>query len=157
MSTKPRTDSLTTVQLYNLDHACDLLRRAFDTPYLVGTAARGGAFRDVDVRLMLAEDDYAAACPTIERWELLSLAISTWLSERTGLPIDFQIQRTNVANERYPDGPRNPLGMKRRFAGLGDGTATPASVNVRDEPDDGADAQQHPGDGPDEAIDGRHG
>lgn len=122
MSTKPRTDSLTTVQMYHLDQACDLVRRALNTPYLVGTAGSGGPYRDVDVRVMLDDDEYAAVCPTRERWELLCLSISAYLSERTGLPIDFQIQRLTEATERYAKGTRNPLGMKRSFAGGGDGT-----------------------------------
>ena len=55
------------------------------------------------------------------RWELLCLAIGAYLHERTGLAIDFQIQSTTIANERY-DGRRNPLGMGRVFAGGGDAT-----------------------------------
>jgi hypothetical protein len=121
-----RTDLLTTVQMYNLDAACRLITRAFggDPPYLVGTAGVGGAasYRDVDVRLMLDAGEFDAACPTQARWELLCLAISTWLSERTGLPIDFQVQRTDLANDRFGDRPRNPVGMGRMFAGGGDGT-----------------------------------
>lgn len=132
MSTKPRTDLLTTVELYHLDQACQLVSRAFKggPPYLVGSAGignDGSAYRDVDVRLMLDDEEFAAACPTRERWELLCLAIGAYLRDRTGLPIDFQIQRTAEANERY-DGPRNPLGLRhadgrgRVFAGGGDGT-----------------------------------
>lgn len=126
MATKTRTDSLTTVQLHNLDQACIIIKRGLGQPYLVGSAGiGGGAYRDVDVRVMLDDDEFAAICPNQLRWEMLCLAISTYLSERTGLPIDFQIQRTAVANEFYNDKPRNPLGMRRPFAGLGDGTDQP--------------------------------
>jgi hypothetical protein len=131
MSTKPRTDLLTTTGLYHLDQACQVITRAFGgkCPYLVGTAGIGGAdsYRDVDVRLMLDDEEFAAVCPTRERWELLCLAISTYLSARTGLPVDFQVQSASVANGRH-DGPRNPLGIGhagrggRIFAGGGDGT-----------------------------------
>jgi len=121
-----RTDLLTASEMHNLDAACDLIRRAFgdEAPYLVGTAGLGGAasYRDVDVRLMLDPADFAAACPTRERWELLCAAISAWLRERTGLPVDFQVQDAEIANARFGDRPRNPLGMKRTFAGGGDGT-----------------------------------
>jgi hypothetical protein len=124
--TRPRTDLLTTVEMYNLDAACRLISRSFDggPPYLVGTAGSGDAtaYRDVDVRLMLDDEEFAAACPTRARWELLCLAIGAYLSERTGLPVDFQIQRTREANERYGDKVRNPVGMGRIFAGGGDGT-----------------------------------
>lgn len=130
MTAKQRTDLLTTMQMYNLDQACTLIAKAFgECPYLVGTAGLGGAdsYRDVDIRLMLDDAEFAAACPTRERWELLCVAVSTWLSERTGLPVDFQVQRTREANERF-SGPRNPLGLGRSrgrgriFAGGGDAT-----------------------------------
>lgn len=125
MSAKKRTDLLTTTEMYYLDQACIPLAEAFGThPYLVGSAGvgnDGGAYRDVDVRLMLDDEEFAAACPTRERWELLCLAISTYLSQRTGLPVDFQIQLLSVANEKYPVN-RNPLGTGRAFAGGGDGT-----------------------------------
>jgi len=125
VSTKARTDLLTTVELYNLDVACQIIRKAFGRPpYLVGTAGVGGAdtYRDVDVRLMLDDDEFAEACPTRARWEVLCLAVSAYLRERTGLPVDFQVQSISVANERYGGKPRNPLGMGRIFAGGGDGT-----------------------------------
>src|SRR5579863_2323369 len=98
MTTKPRTDLLTTMELYNLDAACAPIRRAFGhPPYLVGTAGIGGAdrYRDVDVRLMLDDAEFAAVCPTRAVWELLCLAVSAYLSERTGLPVDFQVQLTS--------------------------------------------------------------
>ena len=124
--TEGRTDGLTTVEMYNLDAACRLVSRAFrgGPPYLVGTAGIGGAatYRDVDVRLILDDDEFAEVCPTQARWELLCLAFSAYLGERTGLPVDFQIQRAAEANERYVGKPRNPLGMGRVFAGGGDGT-----------------------------------
>jgi hypothetical protein len=130
VSAKTRTDLLTTTELYHLDQACQLITKAFggECPYLVGTAGLGGAssYRDVDVRLMLDDDEFAAACPTRERWELLCLSVSAYLSTRTGLPVDFQVQLASAANERHGDGPRNPLGIPgaaaRVFAGGGDAT-----------------------------------
>lgn len=125
MTTKPRAARLTTVELFNLNVACLPIVRAFGAkPYLVGTAGVGSAdsYRDVDVRLMLDDDRFAEACPDLARWELLCIAISAYLRDRTGLPVDFQIQRTREANERYGDKPRNPLGTARIFAGGGDGT-----------------------------------
>ena len=71
---------------------------------------------------MLDDDEFAAVCPTQARWELLCLTISAYLRDRTGLPVDFQIQRTAEANERFGDKPRNPVGMGRVFAGGGDAT-----------------------------------
>ena len=129
MTSKTRTALLTTTELYHLDQACQVISRAFggEHPYLVGTAGYGdaGSYRDVDVRLMLDDDEFAAACPTRERWELLCLSVGAYLASRTGLPVDFQIQRTAEANEIHGGKPRNPLGLVRGgrvFAGGGDGT-----------------------------------
>lgn len=125
MTEKVRTGLLTTTEMSNLDSACILIRKAFGGPaYLVGSAGIGcgETYRDVDVRLILDDAEFAAACPTRERWELLCLAISTYLRERTGLPVDFQVQSAKIANERFGDQSRNLLGMGRVFAGGGDGT-----------------------------------
>jgi len=129
VTSKTRTALLTTTELYHLDQACQVISRAFggEHPYLVGTAGYGdaGSYRDVDVRLMLDDDEFAAACPTRERWELLCLSVGAYLASRTGLPVDFQIQRTAEANEIHGGKPRNPLGLVRGgrvFAGGGDGT-----------------------------------
>jgi hypothetical protein len=126
MTPKNRSGLLTTTELYHLDQACRLIGRAFggEHPYLVGSAGAGNdgtPYRDVDVRLMLDDDEFAAACPTRERWELLCLSVGAYLRDRTGLPVDFQVQRASEANARH-GGPRNPLGMGRVFAGGGDGT-----------------------------------
>jgi len=122
---KTRTDGLSTFEMYHLDLACRVIHDAFgQPPYLVGSAGIGcaGPYRDVDVRLMLDDAEFAAVRPTQPRWELLCLAFSAYLSERTGLPVDFQIQRTAEANELHGGKPRNPLGMGRIFAGGGDAT-----------------------------------
>lgn len=124
MTTSPRTDLLTTAELYHLDQACQLISRAFGggPPYLVGSAADGtaGSYRDVDVRLILSDGEFARTCPTLARWELLCLSVGAYLRERTGLPVDFQVQRASEAGKL--SGIRNPLGMGRTFAGGGDGT-----------------------------------
>jgi hypothetical protein len=132
VAAKNRTDLLTTTEMFHLDQACQLITKAFggECPYLVGTAGLGGAssYRDVDVRLMLDDEEFAAACPTRERWELLCLSVGAYLSQRTGLPIDFQIQLAAVANERFPRPlGRNPLGIPGAAARIlaGGGDATP--------------------------------
>lgn len=85
-------------------------------PYLVGSAARGKTWRDVDVRLILPDDEFDALLPRTgngcmdSRWSLLCTAIAELGRLRTGLPIDFQIQRASEANEMY-DGVRHALGM----------------------------------------------
>ena len=90
-------------------------------PYLVGSAARGKTWRDVDVRLILPDEEFDALFPEHHqpdrlngRWSLLCAAIAELGRLRTGLPIDFQIQRMSEANERY-DGVRHALGLYPRW------------------------------------------
>ncbi|NUO43678.1 MAG: hypothetical protein HOV82_16770 [Streptomyces sp.] len=89
-------------------------------PYLVGSATRGKQWRDVDVRLILPDDEFDALFPPVEPgqfpdglWGLLCAAISELARQRTGLPVDFQIQRQSYANDRHP-GPRMALGLHDR-------------------------------------------
>jgi hypothetical protein len=99
------------------------LRRAFctDNPYdglyVVGSALQRPDWRDVDVRLMLHDEGFAALFPDAEqhwefdaRWLIITTAISAHLSRATGLPIDFQFHPTSHANERHK-GNRNALGL----------------------------------------------
>ena len=102
-----------------LDEACKPIKQAFPEhgPYLVGTAAEGKTFRDVDVRLILADDRYdrLAEAVTPVGMAFLGLSIGEYLASRTGLPIDFQIQRMTEANEQHGTGKgtcRNPLGRR---------------------------------------------
>ncbi|MCZ4513499.1 hypothetical protein O3Q52_36210 [Streptomyces sp. ActVer] len=89
-------------------------------PYLVGSASTGKTWRDVDVRLILPDDEFNALFPKPAepgqpdgRWGLLCAAISELARQRTGLPVDFQIQRQSYANDRYP-GVRQALGLHDR-------------------------------------------
>jgi hypothetical protein len=86
-------------------------------PFLVGSAAVGKQWRDVDVRLMLPDNEFDALFPDHVKpsrcdgkWSLLCAAISELGRLRTGLPIDFQIQRMSDANQLY-DGVRQALGL----------------------------------------------
>ena len=87
-------------------------------PYLVGSALTTKSdWRDVDVRLILDDEMYAAlslGAPGRPRqngkWVALCLAFSALGKQMTGLPIDFQIQQQTHANKAY-DGPRSALGM----------------------------------------------
>lgn len=92
-------------------------------PYLVGSAIRTKDWRDVDVRLMLADDVFDRWFPghrgldsADPRWAVLCDALSELAKQMTGLPVDFQIQRASRANERYK-GERHPLGMRFEPAG----------------------------------------
>ena len=120
---KKRATGLSPRQMFVLDNACWPIRRAFvrGNPltgmYLVGSVVKGdnsAGQRDVDVRLMLADDEYAALVEAvgIEAIRFLGLAIGQYLASVTGLPIDFQFQQTSTANEKHGGGWRNPIGTR---------------------------------------------
>lgn len=108
--------------LMHLDAFAREIEAAFGRlPYLVGSAARGKTWRDVDVRLILPDEEFDTLFPRHGkpdsmdgRWSLMCAAISELGRVRTGLPIDFQIQRTSDANARY-DGVRHALGLHFRW------------------------------------------
>lgn len=69
------------------------------TPYLVGSAARGKRWRDVDVRLILPDHEFHRHFPEHRLparydplWSLICAALSELGRIMTQLPIDFQIQ-----------------------------------------------------------------
>jgi len=102
-----------------LDHACGPIVEAFDEfPYHVGSSTQRADWRDVDVRLILEDnryDEFRFTEPTY--WSLFCLAVSEYLSRVTQLPVDFQVQRMSHAKEQYGDQFRNPLGVRRLYAG----------------------------------------
>lgn len=104
-----------------LDIACIPINKAFDEVcYLVGSSLRKRDWRDVDVRLMMADSKADLLFGPMENlanyplFNLLNLSITTYLRDMTGLPIDFQIQRQSWANTRFKQDNghgRNPLGL----------------------------------------------
>lgn len=97
---------------FRLDAACRALTEAFGhSVYLVGSCLMRPDFRDVDVSLMLSDEQFAAMFPNKYAQLFLNAAVSDWLSERTGLRIDFKFQDTTKTNAEH-SGPRNPLGMR---------------------------------------------
>jgi hypothetical protein len=85
-------------------------------PYLVGSAAKGKTWRDVDVRLILEDDKFEALfgkpqkpqCLNL-KWSAFCLAFSYYGKHITGLPIDFQIDHQTTCNLVYPKEPRHAL------------------------------------------------
>lgn len=110
---------LTTTQFFALDHAVKIVVEAYRAAckpvstvmgtYLVGSCLERANFRDVDVRMILSDEAFAQLFPTPKIVRLSSIAISEWLSARTGVPVDFQFQQMTDANEKYP-GTRNAIG-----------------------------------------------
>jgi len=87
--------------------------------YHVGGSLTDPNYHDVDIRLILPDDVYAARYDDVKR-KYLNLAVRLWGQRVTGLPIDFQIQPQTLANERYP-------GANRRHA-IGHEHFDPAEV-----------------------------
>lgn len=120
---KYRSHFLGAPQFFNLNQACAPIGDAYgNMVFLVGSSLRTRDYRDVDVRCLVEDAEFDRLFPgmagwgnewTDARWSLLCSAISSWLSERTGLPIDFQFQRQTQANEQYPtrEHRRNGLGF----------------------------------------------
>lgn len=102
---------------FNLNQACTLINKAFGgTCYLVGSSLVRRDYRDVDVRMIMDDDAYAkvfgdATQATINPlWSLVSSAVSLWLSQQSGLSVDFQVQQMTLANLQHAG--------KRHFLGL---------------------------------------
>lgn len=94
----------------------DIVSGAFGTHdvYHVGSSMGENKkdWRDVDIRVMLDDDAWEklfgdlepANCHRSKKWEMLCIVFSHYGRHLTGLPIDFQIQRTKEANEEYRGG-----------------------------------------------------
>ena len=125
--------SLSPREMFLLDSACYPLRTVLPGfgPYLVGSATTGeksAGTRDVDVRHIMRDEEYAellAGVGGIDGVRFLGIAIGQYLSSITGLPIDFQFQQMNAANDgRHPTIGRNPLGVRGMGHMVGDGEPT---------------------------------
>lgn len=108
-------------------------------PYQVGSSITGKTWRDIDVRLMLDDDRFDALFPGYADhrqrdawWNLVNAAISELGRVRTGLPVDFQMQRTSDANAKFP-GPRNPLCVRRAGEDRPPAMLPPAELAAPDE------------------------
>lgn len=85
--------------------------------YQVGSSLNSKTWRDVDVRMIIADDVYEAmgfGDPDRQhdnpKWIAYCLAFSALGVEMTGLPIDFQIQQQTWANKSF-DKPRSAIGI----------------------------------------------
>lgn len=108
--------------IFELKLACQQLDEAFDSfgIYHVGSSLDRPDWRDVDVRMIMNDADFEVMFPGVlehvywefnPRWLIMTGSISAWLSERTGLPIDFQFQPQSYANKKF-NGRRDCLNLK---------------------------------------------
>jgi hypothetical protein len=117
----PRVNFIGAPEFYNLNAACLLVTEAFHGLSLgtfhVGSSITRRDYRDVDVRVIMPDEEFERMFAAKRGgwsnalWSLLCVSISAWLKERTGLPVDFQIQSMSEANGDYPGGHRNALGL----------------------------------------------
>lgn len=134
MGDRRNVSFLTTAEFDRLNHACMAVTEGLaDTPYLVGSAMQGGDYRDVDVRSILPDDMWDSMFRGRRWfWSLFCSAVSLYLSEVSGLPVDYQAQRMSEANEKFGGKSRNPIGTRARlFAGGGDACPDPDSEGER--------------------------
>lgn len=112
---KPRITYLSVPEMYRLNTAARAVKEAIDGVglMLVGSSLERPDYRDVDLRYILHDEDFAARFPNVAWLRLANAALSDWLAKATGLDIDFQFQSMTEANE-YP-GRRHPVGGAHHF------------------------------------------
>jgi hypothetical protein len=90
--------------------------------YVVGSSLERADWRDIDIRLVMDDESFADLFPNVRldtgsatwefdpRWTLITVSVTAWLRQQTGLPIDFQIQPMTFANEKHK-GQRHAIGL----------------------------------------------
>jgi hypothetical protein len=81
--------------------------------FLVGSVTERPDFRDIDLRIIVPDDEYAAMFPNHARKLLLDIAVSGLISKAAALPwpIDAQFQSFSEANSDENKGKeRSPMG-----------------------------------------------
>lgn len=104
---------------FNLNMACRPLVEAFGwCVYLVGSSLEKRDYRDVDIRCILDDVEYARLFPGLSDnpafsplWSLMCSSISLYLSQHSGLPVDFQIQQQTEANQIEGRTKRHAIGI----------------------------------------------
>lgn len=116
----PKANHIGAPKVFALEMACRHLCDAFDgnACYLVGSSLEKADWRDVDVRMIMDDADFAKLFPDAgqcweqdARWLLMTVSISEHLSRLTQLPVDFQFQPRTHANERHK-GTRHAIGLR---------------------------------------------
>lgn len=110
---KKRASYLTVQQSFNLNVVCKPIAAMFGYGvYQVGSSLIRADYRDVDLRCILANEEFDRMFAGEfggKQVKFLNVTISEWIAARTGLPIDFQFQREQQANAEF-QGPRNAVG-----------------------------------------------
>jgi hypothetical protein len=120
-----RANYLPVSGFHRLDYACRWVAEAWcEVPWLVGSCLARADYRDVDVRLTLADERFLATFPNVADpanpfqdplYWLICTAVSEHLSTVSGLTVDFQLQAKSVADTYH--GERVALGLVRAQSG----------------------------------------
>lgn len=108
--------------LYRLNSACRTVAASLQSVDCYGLVPVGSSlikkdYRDVDVRAVLSDEQFATMFPS-EAWlRMANAALSDWLATATGLPIDFQFQSISdgSGSEEHKHKGRHPLGLPIPF------------------------------------------
>ncbi len=128
-----RANYIPSLAMVKLNRACVSVMAAFPVGglgvFLVGSSIARRDYRDVDVRCILTDAEFDRLFrgppngPNDDGqgyhnalWSLMCTSISAHLSDCTGLPIDFQIQRQTQANVKH-SGRRQALGAFLDYPG----------------------------------------
>jgi hypothetical protein len=116
-------------QNFKLNAACRVVNQLLSENgycYQVGSSLDSNDYHDVDVRYIMSDDDWEKMFPGTDPrkprvnglWSLLCFMISEWLSNESGLNVDFQIQQRTRANADFR-GLRSALGDVEFYPGGG--------------------------------------
>lgn len=120
-----RPHYIPSVNWVNLNIACEVINQSMDGfgCYLVGSSLQRRDHWDVDVRYIMYDDKYDHLFRGPDGgwkngfWSLMCTTISFWLSQQSGLQVDFQIQRQTQANATHKEKLRNALGITFDYPG----------------------------------------
>lgn len=123
-----RPHYLPSVNWVNLNLACAVVNDSMDPLdgfgcYLVGSSLKRRDHWDVDVRYVMRDEGYDRLFRNPDGtwndrlWSLMCTTTSLWLSQQSGLQVDFQIQRQTQANATHKDKWRNALGITFDYPG----------------------------------------
>lgn len=110
-----RTSFLGFVEHVQLEEVARHCNDALDeTCWLVGSALQTRDHRDVDVRVIMDDDKFDALFGPEKGlnafWHFFCVAVSVYMADRTGLNIDFQVQKRGRVKDEDWQKPRVPLG-----------------------------------------------
>lgn len=104
-----RTHYLPVPESFRLEQTCSFISRALnETCYLVGSSLHSRGYRDVDIRVIMDDAKFEALfgktgpnCSYLTQpfWSLFNTAVSEYMHQATGLPVDFQVHKASDTHD----------------------------------------------------------